>query len=133
MYEQANESINQGLSLGARIVLGAMAALFGGVMIMIAPSMPKPLAIYFFGAFCCAIAITCFTTGRVRQFVGSIIGSTIFLAGVAYLVHEVFLGHLWPTRSSEPSVLNAIFYLSFIGIPGAAYAYNARFGLTKKR
>ena len=52
MYEQANETINQGLSLGARIVLGAFSGLFGVVMFLIAPPTDKAIYFHLFGAFC---------------------------------------------------------------------------------
>ncbi len=132
MYEQANETINQGLSLGARIVLGLVSGLFGIVMLLVAPPTDKAVYFYLFGAFCLSIAIACFTRGRVRQFVGSLIGTIVFLMGLAYLVSEVTAGIYWSGRRSEPSVSNALLYLIFIGLPGAAYAYKARFGFPRK-
>ena len=133
MYEQANEKINDGLSLGARILLGSISCLFGAVMILVAPPTDNAPYFYLFGAFCLFITIACFTRGRVRQFVGSTIGAVIFLAGLAYLFAELTAGVLWSDRRSEPSVLNALLCLFFIGIPGAAYAYKTRFRFPKKR
>lgn len=132
MYEQANETINQGLSLGARIFLGSISGLFGVVMILVAPPTDKAVFFYLFGAFCLFISIACFTRGRIRQFVGSTIGVAIFIAGLAYLVAELTAGIYWSGQRSEPSVFNALLYLLFIGVPGAAYAYRARFGFPKK-
>ena len=131
MYEQANETINKGLSLGARVTLGLVATLFGVVMVLIAPPTDKAIYFYLFGVFCLLIAIACFTSGRFRQFVGSVIGSTMFGIGLVYLISEAMGGIYWTGRRSEPSVYNALFYLFFIGIPGAAYAYKARFGFRK--
>jgi len=133
MYEQAVKSIDQGLSLGARIALGSIAAVFGLVMILIASPETGSKAIFFygFGAFCLSIAIACFTTGRVRQFVGSTIGCIIFLTGVWYLASEVYAGALWSSRRSDPSAYTAVLYLLFIGLPGLSYAYRARFGFPK--
>lgn len=132
MYEQANETINQGLSLGARIILGVISGLFGVVMLLVAPPTDKAIYFYLFGAFCLFITVACFTKGRVRQFVGSSIGSAIFIMGLVYLVSELAGGVFWSGRRSESSVLNALMYLIFIGVPGAAYAFKARFGFPKK-
>jgi hypothetical protein len=132
VYREANETINEGMSLGARIMLGSVSALFGVVMILIAPPTDKQVYFYLFGAFCLFIALACFTRGRVRQFLGSTIGVVIFFAGVVYLIAELTSGVLWSGRRSEPSVYNAILYLLFIGVPGGVYAYRARFGFAKK-
>ena len=132
MYEQANKTINQGLSLGARITLGLISGLFGVVMLLIAPPTDKAIYFYLFGAFCLFITVACVTRGRVRQFVGSVIGSAVFIMGLAYLVSELTAGVYWSSRRSEPSVFNALLYLFFIGLPGAAYAYKARFGFRKQ-
>jgi hypothetical protein len=131
MYQQANDSItHQGLSLGARIFLGSVSALFGAAMFAMAAP-PHTVEFSVFGAFCMFIALACFTRGRLRQFIGSCIGTAIFLAGLWYLGSEISEGPLASGRRSEPSVLNALLYLFFIGIPGAAYAYKARFGFAK--
>ena len=132
MYEQANKTINQGLSLGARITLGLISGLFGDVMLLIAPPTDKAIYFYLFGTFCLFITVACVTSGRVRQFVGSVIGSAVFIMGLAYLVSELTAGVYWSSRRSEPSVFNALLYLFFIGLPGAAYAYKARFGFRKQ-
>lgn len=132
MYEQANETINQGLSFGARITLGVISGLFGVVMLLVAPPTDKAIYFYLFGAFCLFITVACFTKGRVRQFVGSSIGSAIFIMGLVYLVSELVGGVFWSGRRSEPSVFNALMYLIFIGVPGAAYTLKARFGFPKK-
>ncbi len=132
MYEQANKSINRGLSLGARIFLGVVAGLFGIVMFLVAPPTEKAIFFYLFGTFCLLISVACFTQSRLRQFVGSVLGSSIFVLGLVYLIAEVSGGSLWSGRRSEPSVFNAALYLVFIGIPGAAYAYRTRFGFPKR-
>ena len=130
MHELANRNINQGLSLGARLLLGTVASLFGGVMFLSAT--PEHLVgFYGFGAFCFFIAIACFTKGRVRQFIGSSIGCTIFIVGIVYLATQLYSGTLFTGRRAEPSAFNALLYLLFIGIPGAAYAYKVRFGFRK--
>jgi hypothetical protein len=132
MYREAAEAINHGLSLGARLLLGAFAALFGIVMVLIAPPTDKAVFFYFFGVFFLLIALACLTQGRVRQFIGSVVGCVIFGLGVWYLVMEFFHGVYWSATRVEPSMLNACLYLVFIGIPGAAYACRVRFGLRRK-
>lgn len=132
MYERANSEINRGLSFGARLLLGFMAALFGLIMVLTAPTgEPRAVWFYVFGVFCFLIAVACFTSGRVRQFIGSLIGCTIFLAGVAYLAEELSSGALLSGSRASPSIYNAGRYLLFIGIPGVAYAYKVRFGFRR--
>ena len=132
MYEQANNTITAGLSLGARITLGSISGLFGAVMMLIAPPTDKAVYFYLFGTFCLLVTIACFTSGRVRQFIGSTIGAAIFLVGLWYLAKELMVGALWSGRRSEPSAFNALLYLFSIGVPGAAYAYKVRFGFAEK-
>src|SRR5262245_27761097 len=103
----------------------------GAMMILIAEP-PNRAAFYAIGGFCLAISLACASHGRVRQFIGSCIGVVIFLAGVAYLIWEIGHGVLWSGQRSQPSVFNAILYLIFIGVPGAAYAYKVRFGYRKE-
>jgi len=131
MYELANEKINAGLSFGARLALGSVSALFGIVMLVIAPPTDKRIYFYLFGAFCLFITAACVTSGRVRKFIGSVIGSAIFIAGLVYLVAEIYAGVFFSGQFSEPSVVNALIYLSVIGLPGASYAYKARFGFRR--
>lgn len=132
MYEQANKTISQGLSPGARMALGFVSGLFGVVMLLIAP--PTDAAIYFysFGALCLVITIACITTGRLRQFVGSVVGCALFGLSLVYLVAEVTGGVDWSGRRSEPSVFNALLFFFFIGLPGVTYAYKARFGFRRQ-
>lgn len=132
MYEQANKTISQGLSLGARMTLGFISGLFGIVMLSIAPPTDAAIYFYLFGALCLVIAIACITTGRLRQFIGSVIGCALFGMSLVYLVAEVAGGVDWSGRRSEPSVFNALLFLFFIGLPGAAYAYKVRFGFRKQ-
>jgi drug/metabolite transporter (DMT)-like permease len=130
MYERAERSINAGLSLGARIVLAIFAVLFGVVMILIASPESGSKAVFFygFGAFCLAIAVACVVSGRLRQFVGSVIGTAIFLVGIAYLIAEIHDGAFLSFHRGDPSVYKAVLYLLFIGLPGASYAFRTRFG-----
>ena len=133
MYEHANATINRGLSRGARLTLGVTTALCGAAMFLVAPPMTEPRAMWFhaFSVFCFLITAACFTSGRIRQFIGSVIGSVIFLLGVAYLVEQLLGGPLLSESRGSSSVASAAKYFLFIGLPGAAYTYKARFGLRK--
>jgi len=119
------------MSLGARVVIAIFAMLFGAVMCLAAPPTDKALFFYGFGAFCFSIAVACVAKGRVAQFFGSVVGTVVFISGLAYLAHEVWAGPLWSNSRSEPSVKNACLFLLVFGLPGIAYAINARFGLGK--
>ena len=133
MHRESRQTIEAGLSLGARIVLAIFSAVFGFVMILLASpeSGSKRPFFYGFGAFCLLIAIACVTKGRVRQFVGSVIGCALFLVGIAYLANELFEGVLWTSRGGAPSAYKAVLFLLLIGIPGATYALRQRFGFRK--
>jgi len=134
MYKVAEEQIvRKGLSPFARYSLGTVAAAFGVMMILIAPANDKAIFFRAFGIFCLLIAIACLTSGRVRQFVGSLIGVLLFLLSAWYLYGELTAGPVVSARRSEPSVLNAwLFFLGF-GLPGAAYAVRVRFGWQRPR
>lgn len=131
MYKTANETISQGLSRGARILLGTVSGLFGMMMILSAPPNDKAVLFYLFGALCLLITMACFTRGRLRQFVGSLVGVSIFIVGVAYLVSQLMAGSYWSDSRGETSAYNAILYLFAIGIPGVGYAWRVRFGFKR--
>lgn len=118
------------MSLAARILLALASAVFGLMVILVAPPTGKAIHFYGFGAFCLAITLACIFRGRLRRFFGSVIASVVLCAGVAYLGHEI-AGGAWisPSRS-QPSVLNAVFFLLFFGLPAGIYLFKARFGLT---
>lgn len=128
MDKIAQETIHAGLSLGARIVLGGIAVLCGVVSILCAQSADRPIPASLFGAFCICIAIACICRGRIRQIAASLIGLALFAVGIGYLVSEISAGIWISGRHSQPSVLNAVFFLVFIGLPGGAYAYNTQLG-----
>lgn len=133
MYENAEAVITGGLSRGARITLGVTTALCGAAMFLVAPPMSEPRALGFhaFSVFCFLIAAACFTSGRTRQFIGSVIGCAIFLIGAAYLAEQLLKGSLLSERRGDTSVAGASLFFFSIGLPGAAYAYRTRFGFRK--
>ncbi|MBB3777733.1 hypothetical protein GGR74_003282 [Xanthomonas arboricola] len=76
MHQEAERTINHGLSHGARLLLGVFAMLFCAVMVVVAPPTDKAIYFYLFAAFCLLLALACFTQGRVRQFIGSLMGTS---------------------------------------------------------
>lgn len=109
-----------GLSFGARITLAIFAGFFGVIMLHAASQIDAgAVPYYMFAAFCLMIAIACVTKGRVRQFVGSIIGCALCTIALWYVV----------TASSGDSLM----FLAIFGIPGVAYVYKVRFGFSKRK
>jgi len=133
MYTLAEKTIRKGLSPVARILLGAVSALFGLIMLATASGTADPFFATMIGAFCFAIALACVTWGRVRQFVGSLIGTALFILSLVYLWSQVTGGTLLWGNRSEPSILTAVLFVVFLGVPGISYAASARFGLRKKK
>lgn len=133
MHKVAARKINEGLSLIPRLLLALVSALFGVVMVLIAPPTDKAPFFYAFGILCLTIAVACITRGRMRQFAGSVIGAVLFVSSLAYLVDELLRGQLVSGSRSEPSVINAVLCFVAFGVPGAAYVWEARFGLSSVR
>ncbi len=137
MYKEADEHIKSGLSPVPRIILGSVSGLFGVVLVFLGiDGFEHHVGNWFFyvafGMFCSFIALACVTWGRVRQFIGSCIGVIVFGAACWYLISELSGGVLISGRRSEPSVLNAIFFMIAFGIPALAYTIAARFGFQKR-
>lgn len=133
MYKVAEEEINKGLSPTARFILGFFSGAFGVFMIVIAPTAERPIYAYAFGVFCLIICLAAVTKGRVRQFMGSIIGCTLFALSGLYLYAQITEGQVDSGSRSEPSVINAVCFLVFFGIPGIAYAIKAKFGMKRDK
>jgi hypothetical protein len=132
VYKVAEEQIRSGLSAGARLLLGLFAAVFGIVMILIAPPTDNAFFFYAFGGFCLIVGVACATRGRLRQFIGSVIGSVLFCASAWYIVAQVISGPIFSGSRSQPSVVNALLFFLAFGVPGIAYALSAKFGITKR-
>ena len=128
MYREGEEIINRGLSPFSRILLGLFSGLFGVVMVATAPDTNKAIFFYLFGGFCFLICFACIVKGKARQFIGSIIGVCLFLLSTGYLINEITSGPFMSGSRSEPSVVNALSFLIFFGIPGLSYALRAKFG-----
>ena len=127
MYREAQEVLAPGLSRGAAISLGIVATLTCVGMAAMAPSSNSPIGFYLFAAFCGAIAIACFTSGKIRRMVGRLLGATVFVFSACYFLNELSDGPLISGRRSQPSILNAAIFLIVAGIPGLLYALLGRF------
>ena len=132
MYQEAEEKINEGLSPFSKILLGSVSGLFGLMMILIAPPTDKQLYFYLFGGFCCVISMACIFKGRVRQFLGSIIGMVLAILSIWYLTSQLLSGGPMFSARPDQSIFNAIMFTVFFGVPGLAYVVKAKFGFGGK-
>jgi dolichyl-phosphate-mannose--protein O-mannosyl transferase len=132
LHRIAAKQITQGgLSVAARIILASFSALFAAVMFLTAPPTDKARYFYAFGALCVLICIACLTSGRTRQFCGSIIGMALFVLSAWFLYSQIQSGHLLSRGPGDPSLLSSILFLFAFGIPGMSYAIKVRFGFGK--
>ena len=127
MYKSGQYVLNKGLSPLSRILLGSITGLFGVVMILIASEMSKPIGIYVFGAFCLTIFVMCITTGKLRNYLGRVIGLTVFGLSIWYLLGQLGNGELISGKRSEPSLFNAILFFFAFGFPGIWFAIKGKF------
>jgi len=108
------------MSQGARWVIGIFSGLFALMMFYSERTAPSnaPVVGYLVGAFCVAITMACFSK-VLRSPALRVIGATVFVATVAYLVDELLTepGKTY-SGTSEPHWLNAIFALITFGLPG---------------
>ncbi|WP_019027794.1 hypothetical protein [Colwellia piezophila] len=132
MYKSGQHVLNKGLSPFSRILLGSITGLFGVVMILIAPEMSKPIGIYMFGAFCLTIFVMCITTGKIRNYLGRVIGLIAFGLSVWYFIGQLGHGDLLSNKRSEPSIFNAILFFFAFGFPGIWFAIKGKFPIKNK-
>lgn len=128
MYKEAEEQINEGLSPVARVILGFFSGLFGVMMILIAPPTDKDIFFYMFGGFCLLIFFACVTKGKVRQFIGSTIGCSMFALSLVYFGSQLVGDIQLFSKRSQSSLFNSILFFVAFGIPGISYAVKAKFG-----
>lgn len=133
MYKEAEKQINEGLSPFARIFLGLVAGLFGFMMISIAPPTDNQLPYYMIGGFCLLISLCCITTGRVRQFAGSIIGCVLFISSLFYIYSQLGSDSPLFSARSDQSLFNSFLFLVCFGLPGITYVVKAKFGLSSAK
>jgi len=132
MYREGAELITQkGLSPFSRAILGLFSGLFGAVMVLIAPPTDKQIFFYLFGGFCLTVCLACIFTGRLRQFIGSSIGVSVFFIAGWYLFSQIISGEFISGSRSQPSIINAVFFFILFGLPGISYAAKAKFGFAK--
>jgi uncharacterized membrane protein HdeD (DUF308 family) len=115
-----------------QILLGFFSGLFGVMTIAIVPDTDKAIFYYTFGGFCLAICFACVFRGRVREFMGSIVGFVVFLTALWYVYSQIVEGSVASGSQSEPSIINAVLFLVVFGFPALGYVLSARFGFTKK-
>lgn len=132
MYKEAEEQISKGLSPFSRFLLGSVAGLFGVMMILIAPPTDKEIYFYIFGGFCLVICLACIFKGRVRQFLGSIVGTVLVILSGLYLSSQIIEGGPLFSVRSDQSIFNAILFGVFFGVPGFTYAVKTKFGFARK-
>ena len=133
MHSGEGKEVGGSMSLGARLLLGVVSLLVGVLMVLIASPEEgaKKLFFYGFGGFCFLSTLWCVTHGRVRSFVGSLVGVVVCATAIWYLAAMLLAGPATSASRSEPSVLNALLFLLVFGVPGAAYAWKVRFGFRK--
>jgi len=127
----AQQVTGAGLSLTARIILGSFSALFGAVMLLIAPPTDKAAYFYAFAGLCFLICVACIASGRLRQFCGSVIGTILLLLSGWFLYSQLQSGHLFSRGLGDPSLIGSILFFFAFGIPGIRYAIKVRFGLRR--
>jgi hypothetical protein len=116
LHRIAAKQISQGgLSVAARIILASFSALFATVMFLPALPTDKTRWFYAFGALCVLICIACLTSGRMRQFCGSIIGMALFVLSAWFLYSQIQSGHLLSRGPGDPSLLSSILFLFAFG------------------
>ena len=133
MYREGQEVLARGLSRGASIVLGLVAALVCAGMAAMAPSSGSPIVFYLYSLFCGAIAAACFFTGSIRHMVGRLLGAAVFAISAWYLFGQFSGGQLVSGSRSQPSVLNAAIFFIVAGVPGLLFALLGRFSWRKEQ
>lgn len=86
---------------------------------------------YAFGGFYLAIAVACVARGRVAQSFGSLVALTIVALGIWYVTTMLGAGLYWSASHGEPSLRNAVAFLTVFVVPSPAYLWRARFGLRR--
>lgn len=133
MYKEAEEVIKRGLSPGARRFLAFFSGFIGTGLYLIALNSKAPIPFFAFGTFCNLIVMVCITKGKIRQFIGSIIGTLIFLFAFIYIYSQLTNGPLNSGARSEPSIINSIVFMLVFGVPSLIYALKTKFGFAAKK
>ncbi|MCB1607445.1 MAG: hypothetical protein KDI71_10765 [Xanthomonadales bacterium] len=119
------------MSRGARILLGIVTLGLGLMLLRMGPDASYPLGHYLFAGFCFSLGTTCFASGRIQAFFGSIVASCLVIAGLSYLGSSILKEPIIGDSRATPSVLNALMFCILFGIPASMYLIHARFGFAK--
>lgn len=122
------------MSVSAKIILSLFVSIFA-TMMFLHGSTADPAKAWFsyaFGGLCLAIAAATILKGRAAQFFGSLVGSSIFLMSLWYLISELREGQLFSGGKSAPSMFGAVMFFLVFGLPGILYTRNAKFGLARR-
>lgn len=133
MYKSGQQVLSKGLSPFSKILLGLVTMLFGVLMILIAPDMSKPLAILSFGLFCLAISVMCFTKGKIRNYLGRLIGLITFCFSILYFFEQLNDGVFFSGSRSQPSLFNSVLFFLAFGFPGIWFAVKGQFPIQNKK
>lgn len=127
LHEAAAEHITKkGLGLGSRILIAVVSGICGLFLLVAAPTTEKPVIGYITGGAFVVLCLTCATSGRVRQFFGSLIGSTLFLVSLWFAYER--LGHPAAAGVALEDLLHVTGFFFGIGLPGLVYAVRVKFG-----
>ena len=127
MYGEAQRVIGRGLSPLTRILLGAVSALLGIVMILIALEKSEAFLEFAFGALCLAISLLCIFTGKLRNWLGRFVGLVVFIISAVYFLDQVLNGGSFFSPRSEQSVFNSILFFLTFGLPGIWFTLKGKF------
>jgi hypothetical protein len=119
------------VSLGARVFLGIFCFLVAAMMFLIAPDDENRMGFFGIAIFAAAAAVFLLSSGRLRDFLGSCVGLTLFALGLWYLAGQLDAGEVYSGSRSRPSITNAILFIVVFGLPGLLFAAKARFGFRK--
>ncbi|AOT08721.1 hypothetical protein S4054249_13040 [Pseudoalteromonas luteoviolacea] len=100
-------------------------------MILIAPDLSNPIGIYLFGVFCLIIFVMCVTSGKVRNYLGRLVGLIVFGLSIWYFFGQLGNGDFILGKRSEPSMLNSILFFFAFGLPGILFAVKGQFSNIK--
>ncbi|RYG27148.1 hypothetical protein EON82_00380 [bacterium] len=114
------------MRLAIAIVGLVFAAGFLSVVFLYPPPSGATWPLYLCAGFCLLISMACLE-GPAGRLAGRIIGGSVCLAYLAYLVGEIRTGNWFTPRQSGTSALNALLGLAFYGVPGGSYALTGRF------
>jgi hypothetical protein len=88
MYRLEGNGIVNGLGRGSRILLSFFSGLAGLVMVVTAPATEKALGFYLVALICLLLCIACIGHTRVRQLLGSCVGTVLLQHRSGMATHD---------------------------------------------